>query len=142
MHALFVRAQNVDAGTMSPFEHGEVFVLDDGGEADLDLGNYERFLVRAWRCPACAPMRCGGVAEPCRVPQDTTLTRDHNITTGSPLLLQQLLLWFCTHDALLTLWCRRQGLPARDRGGAARGLPREDGAGARAPVATAHAHVG
>lgn len=35
---------NVDAGTMSPFEHGEVFVLDDGTEADLDLGNYERFL--------------------------------------------------------------------------------------------------
>jgi len=35
---------NVDAGTMSPFEHGEVFVLDDGGECDLDLGNYERFL--------------------------------------------------------------------------------------------------
>lgn len=42
---------------MSPFEHGEVFVLDDGGEADLDLGNYERFL---------------GVR----------LSRDHNITTG------------------------------------------------------------
>ena len=35
---------NVDAGTMSPFEHGEVFILDDGGETDLDLGNYERFL--------------------------------------------------------------------------------------------------
>ena len=35
---------NVDAGTMSPFEHGEVFVLADGGESDLDLGNYERFL--------------------------------------------------------------------------------------------------
>ena len=48
---------NVDAGTMSPFEHGEVFVLDDGGEADLDIGNYERFL-------------------------EVTLTRDHNITTG------------------------------------------------------------
>lgn len=48
---------NTDAGTMSPFEHGEVFVLDDGGEVDLDLGNYERFL-------------------------DTTLTRDNNITTG------------------------------------------------------------
>lgn len=48
---------NIDAGTMSPFEHGEVFVLDDGGEADLDLGNYERFL-------------------------DITLTRDNNITTG------------------------------------------------------------
>ena len=48
---------NVDAGTMSPFEHGEVFVLDDGGEVDLDLGNYERFL-------------------------DVALTRDNNITTG------------------------------------------------------------
>eukprot|EP00927_Polykrikos_kofoidii_P057188 TRINITY_DN51308_c0_g1_i1.p1 TRINITY_DN51308_c0_g1~~TRINITY_DN51308_c0_g1_i1.p1 ORF type:complete len:688 (+),score=125.52 TRINITY_DN51308_c0_g1_i1:116-2065(+) len=35
---------NVDAGTMSPLEHGEVYVVDDGGEADLDLGNYERFL--------------------------------------------------------------------------------------------------
>lgn len=45
------------AGTMSPFEHGETFVLDDGGETDLDLGNYERFL-------------------------DITLTREHNLTTG------------------------------------------------------------
>ena len=35
---------NVDAGTMSPFEHGETYVLNDGGETDLDLGNYERFL--------------------------------------------------------------------------------------------------
>ncbi|RIA89200.1 CTP synthase [Glomus cerebriforme] len=48
---------NIDAGTMSPFEHGEVFVLNDGGEVDLDLGNYERFL-------------------------DVTLTKDNNITTG------------------------------------------------------------
>jgi len=48
---------NIDAGTMSPYEHGEVFVLHDGGEADLDLGNYERFM-------------------------DIRLTRDHNITTG------------------------------------------------------------
>ena len=48
---------NIDAGTMSPFEHGEVFVLDDGGEVDLDLGNYERFL-------------------------DIALMRDNNITTG------------------------------------------------------------
>jgi CTP synthase len=48
---------NVDAGTMSPFEHGEVFVLGDGGEADLDLGNYERFL-------------------------NLQLTSEHNITTG------------------------------------------------------------
>ena len=35
---------NVDAGTMNPIEHGEVYVLEDGGEVDLDLGNYERFL--------------------------------------------------------------------------------------------------
>jgi len=48
---------NSDAGTMSPFEHGEVFVLDDGGEVDLDLGNYERFL-------------------------DINLARDNNLTTG------------------------------------------------------------
>lgn len=48
---------NVDAGTMSPYEHGETFVLDDGGETDLDLGNYERFL-------------------------DITLSGKHNITTG------------------------------------------------------------
>lgn len=49
---------NIDAGTMSPFEHGECFVLEDGGETDLDLGNYERFL--------------GNVQ----------LHRDNNITTG------------------------------------------------------------
>src|SRR5437867_1385787 len=48
---------NVDAGTMNPYQHGEVFVLDDGSEVDLDLGNYERFL-------------------------DVNLTGDHNITTG------------------------------------------------------------
>ncbi|URD74576.1 CTP synthase [Musa troglodytarum] len=48
---------NTDAGTMSPFELGEVFVLDDGGEVDLDLGNYERFL-------------------------DVKLTCDNSITTG------------------------------------------------------------
>lgn len=48
---------NIDAGTMSPFEHGEVYVLDDGGEVDLDLGNYERFL-------------------------NINLTRNHNLTTG------------------------------------------------------------
>src|ERR1700689_2085200 len=35
---------NVDPGTMSPYQHGEVFVTDDGAETDLDLGNYERFL--------------------------------------------------------------------------------------------------
>src|SRR6476659_322227 len=34
---------NVDPGTMSPFQHGEVFVTEDGGETDLDLGHYERF---------------------------------------------------------------------------------------------------
>ncbi|CAI5759879.1 unnamed protein product [Candida verbasci] len=48
---------NIDAGTMSPLEHGECFVLNDGGEVDLDLGNYERYL-------------------------NITLTKNHNITTG------------------------------------------------------------
>ncbi|RBI61635.1 CTP synthase [halophilic archaeon] len=48
---------NVDAGTMNPYQHGEVYVLKDGGEVDLDLGNYERFL-------------------------DEDMTFDHNVTTG------------------------------------------------------------
>jgi len=48
---------NVDPGTMNPFQHGEVFVLDDGSETDLDLGHYERFL-------------------------DESLTKDSNVTTG------------------------------------------------------------
>jgi CTP synthase len=48
---------NVDPGTMNPFEHGEVFVTDDGGETDLDLGHYERFI-------------------------DENLHRDSNATTG------------------------------------------------------------
>ena len=48
---------NVDAGTMRPTEHGEVFVTDDGGETDQDIGTYERFLGKA-------------------------LTKKHNITTG------------------------------------------------------------
>ena len=38
---------NVDPGTMNPGEHGEVFVTDDGGETDLDLGHYERFIDEA-----------------------------------------------------------------------------------------------
>jgi CTP synthase len=49
---------NVDPGTMNPFQHGEVFVTDDGGETDLDLGHYERFV-------------------------DVPLTRKSNATTGS-----------------------------------------------------------
>jgi CTP synthase len=49
---------NVDPGTMNPFEHGEVFVTGDGGETDLDLGHYERFI-------------------------DTELTRESNATSGS-----------------------------------------------------------
>ncbi|MBU1355598.1 MAG: CTP synthase [Candidatus Edwardsbacteria bacterium] len=48
---------NVDPGTMSPFQHGEVFVTDDGAETDLDLGHYERFI-------------------------DRPLTRDNNLTSG------------------------------------------------------------
>ncbi len=38
------RIFNVDPGTMSPFQHGEVYVTDDGAETDLDLGHYERFI--------------------------------------------------------------------------------------------------
>src|ERR1700709_1657597 len=37
---------NIDPGTMSPYQHGEVFVTDDGAETDLDLGHYERFTGR------------------------------------------------------------------------------------------------
>src|SRR6266852_5184711 len=48
---------NVDAGTMNPYTHGEVFVTEDGGETDLDLGHYERFL-------------------------DSDLPSENNITTG------------------------------------------------------------
>ena len=40
---------NVDPGTMSPFQHGEVFVTEDGAETDLDLGYYERFLRHSKR---------------------------------------------------------------------------------------------
>ena len=38
--------RNVDPGTMSPYQHGEVFVTEDGAETDLDLGHYERFIDR------------------------------------------------------------------------------------------------
>lgn len=48
---------NVDAGTMNPYQHGEVFVTEDGAETDLDLGHYERFM-------------------------DICLTSDHNVTAG------------------------------------------------------------
>ena len=48
---------NVDPGTMSPYQHGEVFVTDDGAETDLDLGHYERFI-------------------------DENLSQDNNVTTG------------------------------------------------------------
>jgi CTP synthase len=48
---------NVDAGTMSPYQHGEVYVTDDGGETDLDLGHYERFTT-------------------------ARMSRDNNVTTG------------------------------------------------------------
>jgi CTP synthase len=45
---------NVDPGTMNPFEHGEVFVTDDGGETDLDLGHYERFVDESLYCDSNA----------------------------------------------------------------------------------------
>ena len=41
---------NVDPGTMNPYQHGEVFVLDDGSETDLDLGHYERFIDESLSC--------------------------------------------------------------------------------------------
>ena len=41
---------NVDPGTMSPFQHGEVYVTDDGSETDLDLGHYERFVRTRMTC--------------------------------------------------------------------------------------------
>ena len=40
---------NVDPGTMSPYQHGEVFVTEDGAETDLDLGHYERFIRKIGR---------------------------------------------------------------------------------------------
>jgi CTP synthase (UTP-ammonia lyase) len=43
---------NVDAGTLGPLEHGECFVLADGGESDLDLGNYERYCLVLYPFPA------------------------------------------------------------------------------------------
>ena len=45
---------NVDPGTMSPFQHGEVFVTEDGAETDLDLGHYERFTSATSASPAPA----------------------------------------------------------------------------------------
>jgi CTP synthase len=46
---------NVDPGTMSPFQHGEVFVTDDGAETDLDLGHYERFTHAGSRATTTGP---------------------------------------------------------------------------------------
>ena len=46
---------NVDPGTMSPYQHGEVFVTDDGAETDLDLGHYERFTGRPARARTTSP---------------------------------------------------------------------------------------
>jgi CTP synthase len=46
---------NVDPGTMSPYQHGEVFVTDDGAETDLDLGHYERFTGRSAPSPTTSP---------------------------------------------------------------------------------------
>src|SRR5436190_1988351 len=50
---------NVDAGTMNPFQHGEVFVTDDGAETDLDLGHYERFMDVA--CSSASSITTGKV---------------------------------------------------------------------------------
>src|SRR4051794_29482098 len=52
---------NVDPGTMSPFQHGEVFVTDDGAETDLDLGHYERFTHT--HLPRARSLTTGGICE-------------------------------------------------------------------------------
>ena len=52
---------NVDAGTMNPIEHGEVFVTEDGDETDQDIGNYERFLGK--NIPSINYMTTGRVYE-------------------------------------------------------------------------------
>ena len=57
---------NVDPGTMNPFEHGEVFVLDDGAETDLDLGHYERFLDAGSAPRVELHDRCGVLARSSR----------------------------------------------------------------------------
>ena len=49
---------NVDPGTMSPFQHGEVYVLDDGAETDLDLGHYERFTDESLTAGCCVTVWC------------------------------------------------------------------------------------
>jgi CTP synthase len=46
---------NVDPGTMSPYQHGEVFVTEDGAETDLDLGHYERFTTQHSAAPPTSP---------------------------------------------------------------------------------------
>lgn len=63
---------NVDAGTMNPKEHGECFVLSDGSEVDLDLGNYERYV--AHRSLACNWLTA----------TDTSVSTSHETTTSPP----------------------------------------------------------
>ena len=88
---------NVDPGTMSPYQHGEVYVLDDGAETDLDLGHYERFT-------------------------NAPLSRDCNYTTGKIYLSRH---QEGTHAA--TTWASTvQVIPARhrrDQGGGPQAWP-------------------
>lgn len=81
---------NIDPGTMSPYQHGEVFVTDDGAETDLDLGHYERFI-------------------------DINLTRNSNVRlAGSTNLLSTrnvaVIIWAVRYRSFLTL-------PTRSRNG-------------------------
>ena len=80
---------NVDPGTMSPFQHGEVFVTEDGAETDLDIGHYERFI-------------------------DENLSRSANHTAGADLVLA-----CCARSGRASTWLDRAGHPAhheRDQG--------------------------
>ena len=66
---------NLDPGTMNPYEHGEVFVTEDGCETDLDLGHYERFV-------------------------DTNLSRLNNVTSG---MISSCIKCVCRHAAIYAL---------------------------------------
>ena len=60
---------NVDPGTMSPYQHGEVYVLDDGAETDLDLGHYERFIdIRLGRVSNFTTIAVANGSQQCQEP--------------------------------------------------------------------------
>ena len=78
---------NVDPGTMSPYQHGEVFVTDDGAETDLDLGHYERFTgVDARQSDNITTGRIYSsvIARERRDRKSTRLNSSHSVTSRMP----------------------------------------------------------